>query len=499
MDCLRHYPLGTRIPDTLHAVCSSLPTIADVVSYEEKHPQTLNALTCGYPRFVEHFYIRQLAEYLKTKQGLKEQAVFLLASSQSLGALQAFVGSRPLKAIEGEGFCTVYLSEQDRVACQKVQAFLQHTGGRISSRQAEDLLLKEGQITAPQTEMVYDGDAASMIRRKLKSIFEAEDSDAILLCNSGMNAFYSIFQAVNAVQEPRGKDLWLQLGWIYIDTWKILQELNPTNNKPIEVLDVFDRQTLEKVFAEQGRRIAGIIAEVPTNPLIQTCDLTHLQALAKNHGAVLVIDPTISSPQNIKVLPYADVVVNSLTKYAASHGDVMAGTIVFNQRSPFYSELKPRIAKNTQPLYRRDTQRLALEIQDYEKVMDAANANTLKLVAFLESHPSVRKVHWAYEKRSRANYQKLAQGSTMPGACLTIELNKSFIDFYDSTRIVKGPSFGTTFTMMCPYMYLAHYDLAGNIAGRKSLRENGMDPELVRISVGTEDSDKLISTFSEVL
>ena len=498
MDPFQHHPFGTRIPNTLHAVCSSLPTIADVVAYEEKHPHSRNALTSGYPRFVEHFYVRQLAEYLKKEKGLDGQIVFPLASNRYLDPLQIFL-DRPLKAIEGEGFCAVHLPEQDRSTCQKIQAFIQHVGGRISSRQAEDLLLKKGLIAEPQTEAFYNGDAKSIILHKLRSIFKVESSEDILLCNSGMNAFYATFQTVNAIQKPRGKNLWLQLGWIYTDTYKILRELNPNKTTPIEVLDIFDRQNLEKVFTEQGQQIAGIICEVPTNPLIQTCDLTQLQELAQKHGAVLVIDPTISSPQNIEVLPYADVVVNSLTKYASSQGDVMAGTIVLNQLSRFYSELKTNVKEYSQPLYIRDTQRLALEIEDYESVVNATNTNTLKLVEFLEGRPSIRKVYWAYEERSRANYEALARGTAMPGACLTIELNTSFVDFYDTARVVKGPSFGTIFTMMCPYMYLAHYNLAGNLEGRESLRKKGLDPELVRISVGIEDSDSLINVFSEVL
>ena len=44
--------LGRPIPDSVHAVSMALPRWEDVVGYEEKHPETLDHLGSGYPRFV---------------------------------------------------------------------------------------------------------------------------------------------------------------------------------------------------------------------------------------------------------------------------------------------------------------------------------------------------------------------------------------------------------------------------------------------------------------
>ena len=57
---LGRFTLGQPLPAQPHAVCVSLPKVADLIGYEEKDPQTLAALPTGYPRFVRHQMIGQM-------------------------------------------------------------------------------------------------------------------------------------------------------------------------------------------------------------------------------------------------------------------------------------------------------------------------------------------------------------------------------------------------------------------------------------------------------
>ena len=68
---------------------------------------------------------------------------------------------------------------------------------------------------------------------------------------------------------------------------------------------VFDTAAIERLFAEHGARIAGIVTEIPTNPLVQTPDVPHLTALVRKHGAMLLLDPSVNSAFNLDVLPHA--------------------------------------------------------------------------------------------------------------------------------------------------------------------------------------------------
>ena len=63
----------------------------------------------------------------------------------------------------------------------------------------------------------------------------------------------------------------------------------------------------------------------------------------------------------------------------------------------------------------------------------------------------------------------------------------------------KGPSFGITTTLVCPFLYLAHYDLVSTEQGRQYLQANRLNPELVRLSVGTEPLDTILTALDAAL
>lgn len=70
---------------------------------------------------------------------------------------------------------------------------------------------------------------------------------------------------------------------------------------------------------------------------------------------------------------------------------------------------------------------------------------------------------------------------------------KSAATFYDNLSCAKGPSLGTNFTLCSPYTILAHYTELDWAA------QFGVARHLVRVSVGLEDRDKLLSMFSKAL
>ena len=54
-------------------------------------------------------------------------------------------------------------------------------------------------------------------------------------------------------------------------------------------------------------------------------------------------------------------------------------------------------------------------------------------------------------------------------------------------------------TLMSPFMYMAHYDFVSTEAGRADLLSYGLNPDLLRIAVGTEPIEQIIAAFDEVL
>jgi cystathionine gamma-synthase len=475
----------------------------DVHGYEEKDPAVTQRLTSGYPRFVVHPFARQLAaHYTASSPGLTGRTLWLASSARMAAALLRHldpVCDATIFARDGLHGVSHPMTATD--AAQRAKIFLQNIGGFLSSREAEDHLVRLGLLAAPYPEETFAGDASAEIRRCLRRTLTGTGDDDLLLANCGMNAIYAAFRAVSEIQAARGRTLWLQLGWLYLDTIAILKKFTASPADYVYVRDVFDRDGLERLFAAHGARIAGVIAEVPTNPLIQTPDVAALAVLCRKHGAKLLLDPSISSAFALDLLPHADVVISSLTKYTASEGDLTAGLAAVNPAGPDAAALRRGIAAEIEPLYVRDAARLAAQIGQTEPVLARIHASTPRVVEFLEKHPAVKDVYWALRADSRENYQRIARAPDATGGMITFTLREigSLARFYDRLRLPKGPSFGMKTTLICPFMYLAHYDLVTTPAGLAELAASKLDPDLLRLCVGTEPVEEIIAALAEAL
>lgn len=503
-------PLGRPVPDRLHAVSCSLPTMRDVIGYEEKDPATTAHLTSGYPRFVVHPLLRAVAERLRQRDhDLAGRELWLCAGPRIAADLRDHLGLgddatvRPVTAT-----LTALALPRDAAPelSRRAKLFLQHTGGFASSRAAEDWLVETGERPAVSEEAtVPEAEAPARVRRALAPMLDAGlRADDVRLCPSGMAATFAAFQAVNAVQAPRGRTRWIQLGWLYLDTIAILQKFTARPNEDyLRHGDVFDLDGLARLLDAHAGRVAGVFAEVPTNPLVQTPRLAAVAELCRSRGVALVVDPTLASPLNLHVLPHADVVVCSLTKYTAGEGDVILGAAAVNPCSAFAPALRPALATASARavVHPRDIARLAAQIDATADLVARINANTPQVAAFLASHPAVADVFWAGHPASAQNYADLRRSGGGAGCMITFTLrpNVGLARVYDRLRLAKGPSFGLRTTLLCPFMFLAHYDLASTPEGRESLRRDGLDPDLLRLSVGAEPVEDLIAVLAEAL
>lgn len=485
------------MPESLHAVSCSIPTMADVIGYEKKLPGTMRSICSGYPRFVTHRLLNLIAADWAVEHRLVERVLFLTPSARAAADLRAFAGpgggviANPL--IHGVHYAA------GSPAAARAAAYVQHTGAAISSRRAEDYLLSAGRLASRQPEeRMEEGRAPSTVAGRLADLF-GSPPDCVRTASSGMNAFHSVFRSLHHHQASRGRDLWVQLGWLYLDTIQILRKFTGGEDRRVFLPDVLRLDALRDFLEHSGRRVAAIVTEAPTNPLLRTPDLPALADVARRHGIPLVVDPTLASPRNVDVLSHCDVAVNSLTKYAASEGDVLGGGVILNPDSPWAETVARRLPDFLEPLYPADAARLAFEMARYDETVDRMNANALRVVERLSGHPCIRRIHWAYGEASRGNYERIQRHPNSPGCMLTLELKGELALFYDRARIPKGPSFGVRFTLLCPFMYLAHYDLVSTEQGRAYLRSLDLDPDLIRVSIGTEEPEEIISAFEEAL
>ncbi|MGH7996834.1 MAG: PLP-dependent transferase [Opitutaceae bacterium] len=502
MSSLRARPLGQPIPESPHAVSCSLPTMAAVRGYEEKDPAVTSRMAAGYPRFFVNPLVRALEAHLAIRPGMSGRKLWLTSSARMARELVEHLARRGLAAepFEDDGVHGVaHPSDPTIAALAKV--YLQNVGGFLSSREAEDILVWRGLRIGAHPETDFPGGAASAaaeIQRRLLPLLPGAQPEDLALAPSGMNAVHVAFRAIADLQKTRGRTGWVQLGWLYMDTIEILRKCAPPGEYRY-FSNVFDLSALEHLFAESGSRIAGLVTEIPTNPLVETPDVAALAGLCRRHGVALILDPTLASVFSVDVLRHADVLVTSLTKYTASDGDVIAGLAVVNRGRADADELRRRITEGMEPVYPRDLARLAAQIGETSTVLARIQASAPAVARFLASHPKVREVHWALQPNSADAYRQIARHPAATGGVISFAIHGPLQPFYDRLLLAKGPSFGMKTTLICPFMYLAHYDLVASDAGRAELAASRLDPDLLRLCVGIEPVDEILAALDEAL
>lgn len=476
--------LGATVPDSPHATVVCLPTLADVESYERKEERVWSLLRAGYPRFVRNALVSRAAQEAARQRG-RPGELFPLVSEASARRLAEHAGA-VLTSVERVGdWCLATTPAGD--AALRLAKMVQHTGTLISSRQAEAWL-----GGAPSADGVA---ALSGIRAALSPLLSGVAAADILIATSGMNAVDAGLAAVDAVQRPRGRSAWIQLGWLYVDSTRLFEKARDAKHHFVP--DVRDLAAVERLLAAGD--VAGVFTEVPNNPQLETADIPALRALCDRHGAKLLLDPSSVGLASVDVLPFADIVVSSLTKYAGSEGDVMAGVLAVHPARADGDRLLAHARGRLEPLHPLDLAALATQVGRMSEVTRRLSATAAELARRLAAHPAVARVRTADTGPTAAAYRRLLRPGAGAGALITLELRGEMRRVYDRLAVAKGPSFGLRYTLAAPFLWLAHFEEVTNEQGRAHLRATGLDPDLLRLSVGLEPVDEIWAAFEVAL
>ncbi len=473
---------GKRIPESEHAVSVSLPTMRDVIGYEQQRPAVMQQICSGYPRFISHWMVQRV-------QALLGERVVALRDEAAVGLLQRRLGV-DLEVVTGVPFGAVRLpADRDVQLEDALHRFLQHTGLQLSSREAEDWLVEQDVLADETHEAVPSVAHPADVVRETLALAYCTHAAQVALFPSGMAAYYTVFDALDRLQRPVGRDVWLQVGWLYLDTSALLERY--AGETRVFAVDALDE--LEAYLRHGHDRVAAVTTEIMTNPLLQTADIMRLSSLCRQYDIPFLVDTSMPTPINVDVLEQADIVLESLTKFAGGHADVMAGAAIFRPRSAWADAVRNGLCQS-QP-YHRDLNVLAYHIRDYRTRMQQINQHAAHLADYFECHPGVRTVFGAGQDGSRSCYDAVKRPDGGYGGVISVVFQKPLEQIYDRLPLLKGPSFGTVFTLCMPYVYLAHFDLVSTDEGRAKLQRYGVDPELLRISVGLEPVDAIIAAF----
>jgi cystathionine gamma-synthase len=240
-----------------------------------------------------------------------------------------------------------------------------------------------------------------------------------------------------------------------------------------------------------------VITESPTNPYLYCVDLERVAAVVEGHRRVKVlIDSTFATPIGFRPLDLgADLVVHSATKYLGGHNDVMGGLVAgASHITSLLRELRGIIGNVLDPhaafLLGRGLKTLSLRVE-------RQNATALALAHALEGHPKVERVF--YPRLESHPSFRVCQSQMNGGGGVVSFIVKGGVDaasrVVDACRLAKiAPSLGGVETLIEQPRYMSYFELDD-----EGLQSVGIDPALIRLSVGIEDTEDVIADVTQAL
>jgi cystathionine gamma-synthase len=365
--------------------------------------------------------------------------------------------------------------------------YWRYCGETLSSRLAKQLLEFRSHEIWESAWSKSGEDAQVKIRERLADL-HGVDRDDIFLYPSGMAAVAALHRALRVIHPGLPS---VQLDFPYVDVLKVQEEFGGAKFFPVA-----DDEAISGVNAlASAKAVSGIFCEMPSNPLLRCVRVSRFAETLKQNGVLLIIDDTIAGVTNIDVLKFADAVTTSLSKAFSGTGDVLAGAVTLNSRSPHYETLH-RLLREESPsnsqLWHEDAIVLEENSRDFVERSARMSENAEALAAWLEQHPAVEAV---YYPRNGDGFEEVARTGAGRGCLLSFVLKDpaKASAVYDNLKISKGPSLGTNFSLCCPYTLLAHYTELEWAA------KCGVRSDLLRVSAGLEEIDDLIARFDQAL
>jgi O-acetylhomoserine (thiol)-lyase len=315
---------------------------------------------------------------------------------------------------------------------------------------------------------------------------------------------------------------------LYGTTHTLFAHVLPSQGVTVRFAATDQPKAMEKLIDDKTR---AVFCESVGNPAGNICDIEALASVAHKHGVPLIVDNTVATPILLRPIEYgADIVVHSLTKFLGGHGTTLGGAIVdsgkfawkehaarfplFNQPDPSYHGLvysdyfgRAAFMGRCRSVYQRVTGSVLsplsafLLLQGVETValrVERHVENGRTVAEFLSQHPKVDWVNYAGFPDNP--YYALAQKYLSGRACslMTFGIKGGFLaakEFYDALKLVKRlVNLGDAKSLACHPASTTHRQMSAD-----EQRNAGVEPEMIRISVGIEHVDDIIADLAQAL
>ncbi len=256
--------------------------------------------------------------------------------------------------------------------------------------------------------------------------------------------------------------------------------------------------SIETVKEKVNSNTKLIWVETPTNPMMNIIDIKAMAGIAKEAGALLVVDNTFATPALQRPLDLgADIVMHSVTKYLGGHSDVVMGALVtaneaLAERIYFIQNSSGAVCGPMDSfLVLRGLKTLNIRIKQH-------CVNGKKIANFLKDHPKVDKVYWpGFE--SHTNHEVAKEQMDGFGGMVSFTLKENTVEA--ATKVLSGTHlFALAESLGGVESLIGHPASMTHAAIPKEEREKtGVVDSLIRLSIGIEDSEDLITDLEKAL
>lgn len=313
---------------------------------------------------------------------------------------------------------------------------------------------------------------------------------------------------------------------IYGGTYNLLAHTLAEYGITTTFVDIFNEGELEEAIKENTK---AVFVETLGNPNSDVTDIEKIAKIAHRNNIPLVVDNTFATPYLVRPIEYgADIVVHSATKFIGGHGTTIGGVIVdsgnfdweasgkfpsLTEPNPSYHGIsftkavgKAAFVTKIRAILLRDTgatlspihafiflqglETLSLRVERHVE-------NALKVVEYLSKHPLVDKVNHpsvATDAEQKTLYEKYFPNGG--GSIFTFEIKgdeqtaKDFIDNLELFSLLANVA--DVKSLVIHPASTTHSQL-----NEEELKEQGIKPNTIRLSIGTENVDDIIEDLEE--
>lgn len=258
-----------------------------------------------------------------------------------------------------------------------------------------------------------------------------------------------------------------------------------------------DTSDIEKVKQAIRPNTKVLYIETPANPTMCITDLKACVELAHQHGILVVVDNTFSSPVLQRPIEFGvDVVFHSMTKFLNGHADIVAG-IVLAKDKEVYTKLRDimvGVGFNMDPtqayMVLRGLKTLTVRVNHQQE-------SAKKVAEWLENHPKIEWVKYPGLK-SHPHYELAKQQMDGPGSMLSFELKGGLeagkVLMNNVKLAMLAVSLGGVETLIQHPASMTHAKM-----DKESKIKAGISDGLVRFAVGIEDVNDIIEDLAQAL